>query len=55
MTIRTVAGNIYRFFQGRELLLGAEALFVLLSVTCAFSVDIRDSRGASITGDKPFT
>lgn len=33
---------------------GAVALFLLLSVVYAFSIDIRASRGASITGDEPF-
>ena len=40
--------------RGRELLLLAAALFVLLSIAYAFSADIRASRGASITGDEPF-
>ena len=38
----------------KELLLGAAALFILLSVAYSFSIDIRASRGASITGDEPF-
>ena len=46
--------NIRRFVQGRELPLLAVALFLLLSVAYAFSVDIRASRGASVTGDEPF-
>lgn len=54
MTIGTLSRKIRRFFQGRELLLGAAALFVLLSAAYAFSVDIRASRGAPITGDEPF-
>ena len=37
-----------------ELLLLAVALFLLLSVAYLFSVDIRATRGASITGDEPF-
>ena len=37
-----------------ELLLSAVALFLLLLVAYAFSVDIRATRGASITGDEPF-
>ena len=40
--------------RGSELLLAAAALFLLLSVAYAFSVDIRATRGASITGDEPF-
>ena len=46
--------NIRRFTRRRELLLAAVALFALLSVAYAFSIDIRASRGASITGDEPF-
>ena len=38
----------------RELLLAAVALFLLLSVAYVFSIDIRATRGASITGDEPF-
>ena len=52
--IRDTSRNIVRFFQGRELLLWAAALFLLLAVAYAFSIDIRASRGASITGDEPF-
>ena len=40
--------------RGSELLLAAVALFLLLSVAYAFSVEIRATRGASITGDEPF-
>ena len=39
---------------GRGLLLGAAALFLLLSIVYCFSIGIRASRGASITGDEPF-
>ena len=39
---------------GRSPLLCAVALFVLLAIAYAFAVDIRASRGASITGDEPF-
>lgn len=46
--------RIRRFTNGRELLLWAAALFLLLSAAYAFSIDIRASRGASITGDEPF-
>ena len=46
----TVSG----FLKRRELLLAAVALFLLLSLAYAFSVGIRASRGASITGDEPF-
>ncbi len=54
MTTGTVSRNIRQFFRGRELLLWAVALFLLLSAAYAFSVDIRASRGAFITGDEPF-
>ena len=40
--------------KGRESLLGAAALFLLLAVAYAFSADIRATRGASITGDEPY-
>ncbi len=40
--------------RGRESLLGAAALFLLLAVAYAFSADIRATRGASITGDEPY-
>ena len=46
--------NIRRFTRRRELLLAAVALFALLAIGYAFSIDIRASRGASITGDEPF-
>jgi len=49
-----VSRSIRRFFQGRELPLLAAALFLLLSAAYAFSVDIRATRGASISGDEPF-
>ena len=38
----------------RGLLLGAAALFLLLSIAYAFSIGMRASRGASISGDEPF-
>ena len=50
----TIPRNLRQIIRGRELLLGAAALFLLLSVAYAFSVDVRASRGASITGDEPF-
>lgn len=40
--------------KDKELLLGAAVLFLLLSIAYAFSVDIRATRGASISGDEPF-
>ena len=48
--MRGTAGFVHR----RGLLLGAAALFLLLSLAYIFSIDIRASRGASITGDEPF-
>ena len=50
----TLPFKIRQIIHGRELLLWAVALFLLLSAAYAFSVDIRASRGASITGDEPF-
>ena len=38
----------------RGLLLSAAALFLLLSIAYAFSIGMRASRGASISGDEPF-
>ena len=40
--------------KGKELLLLTVALFLLLAATYVLSVDIRATRGASITGDEPF-
>lgn len=45
---------ISAFAHRRGLPLAAVALFILLSLAYGFSVDIRASRGASITGDEPF-
>ena len=50
----TIPFKIRQIIHGRELLLWAVALFLLLSAAYAFSVDIRASRGAFITGDEPF-
>ena len=47
----TVARGLVR---ERGLLLGAAALFLLLSIAYAFSIGMRASRGASISGDEPF-
>ncbi len=44
----------HQFIRGRGLLLWAGALFLLLAVACTFSIDIRASRRASISGDEPF-
>ncbi len=49
-SIRTAWSRI----KEKELLLAAAALFLLLCVAYSFSVDIRATRGASITGDEPF-
>ena len=54
MTTASATQIISGWTRGRELLLGAVALFLLLSVAYAFSADIRASRGASITGDEPY-
>ena len=51
---RDVSRDICGLFHGRELLLWATALFLLFAVAYVFSIDIRASRGASITGDEPF-
>ncbi len=54
MTMTLAARSTLMRIKEKELLLSAVALFLLLSVTYAFSVDIRATRGASITGDEPF-
>ena len=54
MTLPVAARWILLRIKEKELLLSAVALFLLLSVAYAFSVDIRATRGASITGDEPF-
>jgi hypothetical protein len=38
----------------RSLAFGAAALFAILVVAYSFSIDLRATRGASITGDEPF-
>ena len=48
--IDAVAGRI----NDTRLWLGAAALFVILSLVYVFSIDIRATRSASITGDEPF-
>ncbi len=58
--VRDASCHVRQFIKGRqfikekELLLWAVALFLLLAVAYAFSIDIRASRGASISGDEPF-
>ena len=42
------------FARRRGLPLSAAALFILLVILYLFSIDIRASKGASITGDEPF-
>ena len=54
MTWDSVLQSATQWIRGKEQLLSAVALFLLLSVAYAFSVDIRATRGASITGDEPF-
>ena len=46
--------RLANFVSRRGLPLSAAALFLLLIVVYLFSIDIRASRGASITGDEPF-
>ncbi len=48
--IRSISGRV----KENELLLLAVALFLFLAIVYVFSVDIRATRGASITGDEPF-
>ena len=54
MTRSSVHQTARSWVEGKELLLSAAALFLLLCVVYSFSVDIRATRGASITGDEPF-
>ena len=54
MTRSSVHQSARSWVKGKELLLSAAALFLLLCVVYSFSVDIRATRGASITGDEPF-
>ena len=54
MTLTLAARSAGTWLKENELLLSAVALFLLLSSVYAFSVDIRATRGASITGDEPF-
>lgn len=52
--VRDGAGRRRATSGRRPSLLGALGLFLLLSGAYAFSIDIRASRGAEITGDEPF-
>ena len=54
MTWTPVIQSARSWTKGKELLLSAAALFLLLCVAYSFSVDIRATRGASISGDEPF-
>ena len=54
MTLTPVIQNARSWTKEKELLLSAAALFLLLCVAYSFSVDIRSTRGASISGDEPF-
>ena len=54
MTLPLAARSTVMRVMEKELLLSAVALFLLLSVAYAFSIDIRATRGASITADEPF-
>ena len=46
--------DVSRRIRENELLLSAVALFLLLAAVYVFSIDMRATRGASITGDEPF-
>ena len=54
MTLVPSIQRVGRWIEGKELLLSAAALFLLLCVAYSFSMDIRATRGASISGDEPF-
>ena len=54
MTWASLRRSAWSWIKGQELLLAAAALFLLLGAAYWFSVDIRATRGASITGDEPF-
>ena len=54
MTWTPALRTAWSWVKGKELLLAAAALFLFLSVSYSFSVDIRATRGASISGDEPF-
>ncbi|MEX2431232.1 MAG: hypothetical protein WD645_04860 [Dehalococcoidia bacterium] len=47
-------GTVVPARDGRLVLLGAVAMFAVLSLVYTASIDIRATRGASITGDEPF-
>ena len=54
MTWSSAHETAWSRIKGKELLLAAAALFLLLCIAYSFSIDIRATRGASITGDEPF-
>ena len=53
MTWPLVHRNLGSWIKGKELLLAAAALFLLLVVAYSFSADMRATSGASISGDEP--
>ena len=54
MTWTSARRPAWSWIKGKELPLAAAILFLLLGAAYWFSVDIRATRGASITGDEPF-
>ena len=54
MTRFPIHHSAKNWVKGKELLLAAATLFLLLCIAYSFSIDIRATRGASITGDEPF-
>ena len=54
MTLAPDFQGMRNWTRGKEPLLLAAALFLLLCLAYSFSVDIRATRGASISGDEPF-
>ena len=54
MTWSSAYETAWSRIKGKELLLAVAALFLLLCIAYSFSIDIRATRGASITGDEPF-
>lgn len=52
--LRGLGHNIAGLVSRKPLLTGALAMFLILVLAYSFSVDIRASRGAKITGDEPF-
>ena len=52
--LRSAAETVRGTFERRPLLYGAILLFAVLATIYIASIDIRATRGASITGDEPF-